>query len=434
MSNNDKWIEMHYVDLAGRTHAVSVPYDALHKEVYIDASSVDMLDISNSDLLLRPIEDTITELPWDRNTYRALTSMWDGESRFWGDSRWVAEKTNSYLTSKNYRVVLGAEVEFFIHKVRYEVNGVHQYLTIVNDEEAPYGVFSKKRAYQAIDLGNVTYNVRVKAIKYLSLMGIAVKKAHHEVAPNQSELVTPSGSPEVVGDYIVTLKYVVRKVARELGYVANFMPKPIANDNGSGMHVHVSLWLGNSNLFWDNEENISQLGRYFIGGILEHGRSLAAIVAPTVNSYKRLVPGFEAPIYLAWGFSNRSVAVRIPKTLDPNGARIEFRVPDPLANPYLALSAITLAGLDGIQRKLDPGDPLKTNSYQLRAWEIKELGIKLLPENLMKAVEELETDNSFLKPVFSRELLDKYIEIKKAEALRVNSIPTPAEFSAYLWW
>ena len=434
MLNNDKWIEMHYVDIAGRTHMVSVPYNALGKEVYIDASSVDMLDISNSDLLLKPIESSMSELPWDKDTYRALTTMWDGEERFWGDSRWVAEKTTSYLASKNYKILLGAEVEFFIHKVRYEVNGVRQHLSIVNDEEAPYGIYSKKTAYQAIDTGSITHDVRVKALRYLSLMGVNIKKTHHEVAPNQSELVTPAGTPADVGDYILTIKYVVRKVASELGYVANFMPKPVANDNGSGMHVHASLWMGDSNLFWDDERNISQLGRYFIGGILEHGRSLASIVAPTVNSYKRLVPGYEAPIYLAWGFSNRSVAVRIPKTLTPDEARIEFRVPDPLANPYLALSAIILAGLDGVQKKIDPGDPLETNSYKLREWELRELGIKTLPTSLSEALEELESDNAYLKPTFLEELLNKYIGIKKSEALKVNSVPTPAEFATYLWW
>jgi len=433
MSINDKWVEMHYIDLAGRTHMVGVPYEALDKEVYIDASSVDMLDISNSDLLLRPVKGSISELPWDKSTYRALTTMWSDGGRFWGDSRWVAEKTDSYLASKNYRAVLGAEVEFFIHRIRYEFNGARQYLNVVNDEEAPYGTYSKKSAYQVIDSGGITHRVRVKAIQYLYLMGVYIRKTHHEVAPNQSELVTPSGNPVEVGDYILTVKYVVRRVANELGYIANFMPKPVGGDNGSGMHVHASLWINNTNLFWDDGE-ISQLARYFIGGILDHGRSLSAIVAPTVNSYKRLVPGYEAPVYLAWGFSNRSVAVRVPKTLSPEGARIEFRVPDPLANPYLALSAIVLAGLDGIKKKIDPGDPLSMNSYKLRDWELKELGIKTLPTNLLEALEELGSDNSYLKPFFPEELLSKYLEVKRREVLKVNSAPTPAEFAAYLSW
>ncbi|MCD6324400.1 MAG: type I glutamate--ammonia ligase [Desulfurococcales archaeon] len=427
--------EVHYVDIVGRLHALTIPYRKLSaREIYIDASSVDMLDISNSDLLLKPDESTVAVLPWEPRKCRVLTSMWLGKERFWGDTRYAAERTENLVRSLGYEAMMGAEVEFFIHRVKYFVNGGKQYVSVHQEEMFPSGIYPPKGMYQALDMWGPAYSVREKATQYLKFMGVEATKQHHEVAPNQAEIVTPSGGPLSVGDYVTTIKYVVKKAASELGYIANFMPKPLSDDNGSGMHVHVSLWINSSNVFWDEEGELSQVGRYFVGGILEHGKSIAALVASTTNSYKRLVPGYEAPVYLAWGYANRSVAVRVPKTQKPSGSRVEFRVPDPLSNPYLALSAILLAGLDGVRKKIDPGDPLRRNAYKLSPNEIKELGIETLPRNLWEAIEHLETDNDYLRPAFPAELIEKYIELKKKEVLSVESIPTPAEYAHYLSW
>jgi glutamine synthetase len=426
-------VEMHYVDIVGRLRSVTVPYDvAFDSEVLIDASSVNMLEIFNSDLHLVPDSKTLKKLPWSSNLYRVMTYMFLDGTRFWGDSRWIAERTIEYARGSGYEVLTGAEIEFFVHKVKYVSDSLKQYVRIHNDEQAPYGSYSRKEAYQAPDISGPAYMVRKKASEYLKKMDIIVRKQHHEVAPNQAEIVTPSGTIKEVGDYIVTVKYVVKKVASDNGYVANFMPKPIAGENGSGMHIHFSLWANGSNAFWD-EGRLSQTGRYFIGGILEHGRSLAALVAPTVNSYKRLISGYEAPVYLAWGIANRSVAVRVPKTNRPKSIRIEFRVPDPLANPYLALSAIALAGLDGVKRKVDPGDPMSCNAYKMKI-DSSERKRKVLPRNLLEAIEELENDHKYLLPAFPRELINRYLEVKRKEAVKVMSVPSPAEFSAYLAW
>ncbi len=431
--NKEAEVEMHYIDIVGRLRSVTVPYNvAFEGEVLIDASSVNMLEIYKSDLQLLPDSKTLAKLPWDYNVYRVMTNMVLDGSRFWGDSRWVAERTEKFAKDLGYEVLMGSEIEFFVHKVRYVSDSLRQYVRIYNDEQAPYGSYSRKEAYQVPDIGGPAYMVRRKASEYLRNMGIIVRKQHHEVAPNQAEIVTPSGTVKKVGDYIITVKYVVKKVASDSGYVANFMPKPIPEENGSGMHVHLSLWKQGSNAFWD-DGRLSQIGRYFIGGVLEHGRSLAALVAPTVNSYKRLVAGYEAPIYLAWGVANRSVAIRVPKTSKPGSIRIEFRVPDPLANPYLALSAIALAGLDGMRKKIDPGDPVSYNAYKLEI-NSAELKRKVLPRNLLEAIEELESDHEYLLPAFPRELISRYLEVKREEAVKVMSIPSPAEFSAYLSW
>lgn len=438
ISNVDAvWVDLHYVDIVGRLHSVTVTYDrAMKADTYFDGSSVGFLDISDSDLHLVPDLKTMKRLPWDPNRFRVISDIWLDGGRFWGDCRAVADRASEAIRSAGYTEKLGAEVEFFVHKVKYVIRTDRQYLHIFNEEYPPAGPYPPKTAYEAPDQWGGPYGVRMLAAEYLRKMGTSVSIHHHEVAPNQVEIATPSGKAKEVADHIITVKYVAKKAASDLGYVANFMPKPLYGDNGSGMHVHFSLWVNGTNVFSDEEsdEGISQIGRYFIGGVLEHGRSLSALVAPTVNSYKRLVPGYEAPIYLAWGIANRSAAVRVPRTRDPRRKRAEFRVPDPLSNPYLALAAILMAGLDGIKKKIDPGDPVKKNLYEMSEWELREHGIRTLPRNLLEAIEELASDNLYLKPVFSNELVDAYIEAKKKEAISVNSVPSPAEFAAYMWW
>ncbi len=266
--------------------------------------------------------------------------------------------------------------------------------------------------------------------------GVKCLVHHHEVASSQCEINMIPGDPIVTADNIMTLKYVVRNIAKKYGRVATFMPKPIFADNASGMHVHVSLWSGSKNLFYDSSDDyaeLSQTGRCFIGGLLEHARSLSAITSPTTNSYKRLVPGYEAPVYLAWSRGNRSAAVRVPiyQKGEDKSKRIEYRPPDPFCNPYLALSGILLAGLDGIKKKIEPGDPVDENIYSMPAEKRASLGIRALPRNLWAAAEELRSDNEYLKPAFTSDVIDKIIEKEEKYIKELEMRPHPYEFQLY---
>jgi glutamine synthetase len=239
---------------------------------------------------------------------------------------------------------------------------------------------------------------------------------------------------------------VVRNVAKQYNKIANFMPKPIfdkknpnSGDNGSGMHVSISLWSkssGSKNIFYDKDDNyaeLSQEGRYYIGGMLDHASSLAAIVAPTVNSYHRMVPGFEAPVYIAWSRGNRSAVIRVPVNEKNNAKskRIEFRAPDPSANSYLAFSAIVAAGLDGIKKKIDPGDPTSENIYKMSDSRRNSLGIKSLPGSLEESLEALKNDSDYLKICFNNELLDTYVAIKEEEMIEVGERTKMSQFILY---
>ncbi len=431
-----EWVDVHYVDLRGRLHSVSVTIDRVLKaNIFFDGSSVDLLDISDSDLHLVPDLGTLVKLPWGDGRGRVMADIWCDGTPFWGNSRGVARKASGYVESVGFKERMGAEVEFFIHKVRFEVRKGYMLTEILNDEEGPKGCLQPKRSYEVTDSVSPTSSVRWEIVRSLREIGVRASIHHHEVAPNQAEISTAALDALGLGDEVLTIKFVAKHVARVWGYVANFMPKPIYGDNGSGMHVHVSLWRDGYNAFNDDSEpsGVSQLCRYFIGGLLEHGRALAALVSPTTNSYKRLVPGYEAPVYLAWGIANRSAAVRVPKTSDPAKRRVEFRPPDPMANPYLAASAILLAGLDGIKHKVEPGDPIQKNIYAMSERELRELGVKTLPRSLSEALEELESDCEFLRPAFTRQLLEKYVEIKRAEIRRVELYPSPAEYLEYLW-
>ncbi len=435
-SNEVKWVEVHYTDLRGRLHSVCVTYERVVKgDVFFDGSSVDLLDISDSDLHLVPDMKTLAKLPWGEDKGRVFADIWMNGSPFWGNSRGVARKASEYLRDHGFSELMGAEVEFFIHKVKFKVGKGVLYARVINDEEPPMWGLPSKRSYEVTDSVSTVASIRWSIVRALNEMGVKASIHHHEVAPNQAEISTPSLNAIDLGDAVLTIKYVAKHVAREWGYVANFMPKPIFGDNGSGMHVHISLWRDGVNVFSDDSDpaGISQLCRYFIGGLLDHGRSLAAIVSPTTNSYKRLVPGYEAPIYLAWGVANRSAAVRVPRAPTSRKRRIEFRPPDPMANPYLAAAAILAAGIDGIRRKIDPGDPIQRSLYSMSEAELRELGVKTLPKSLSEALDELESDHEYLRPVFPKELIERYLDLKREEIRRVEVYPTPAEFMEYLW-
>lgn len=429
-----KRLIIHYTDLRGFIRSVERPYENNNSIENIiattDGSSVyGFENIERSDLVLKPDLSTLTEVPWNNNVTRSLAMIYtpDGE-RYNKDPRFVAEKTNNLLRELGYKIMMGAELEFFLLKkleLSFDEHGLQIFMRQELAEDSWY-----KKIYHETDSQDPLFIYRLRLIEYLENMRYGVETSHHEVARSQIELSLKAGDPVYLGDEIVTTKWVAKHVANEMGMRPVFMPKPLYEMNGNGLHLHISLWRDDKNLFYDTN-GLSDVARYFIGGLIEHCRSLAAIIAPTTNSYKRLVPGYEAPVYCLWSRYNRSVAIRIPYASDERRVRIEFRPPDPSSNPYLAVSAVILAGLDGINRKIDPGPEFVGNAYKLSQEDIKRDGIKTLPRNLEEALEELENDHDYLKPVFSKDLVESYIEIKREEIREIDKRPSPYEFMLY---
>lgn len=437
-------VQIHYTDLAGFLRGVEVLYESLEKNRFpgaLDGSSVyGFLGVERSDLLLEPVKETLKPVPWRNGLWRVIGRIYTPEgSRFSRDPRFVAENLVNYLDDMGFKALIGAELEFFLFKsveVRLEPYGTLGYsIQSLEFVGSSGGYFNPmKRSYHTLEPMDTLVDFRVSFSKALEALGYGSSVLHHEVASSQIEAALRSGDPVYVGDEVVTAKWVARNIARMNGLVAVFMPKPLYGDNGSGLHIHLSLWdRGLSrNLFAEGIGGLSELARSFIAGILEHARSLAAIVAPTTNSYRRLIPGYEAPVYCVWGYFNRTAIIRIPASPEPSKVRVEFRAPDPTANPYLAIAATVMAGLDGVRRKLDPGDPFEGNAYKLSKDDLRRLGIKMLPASLDEALDELESDHDYLKPVFPRDLIETYIELKRAESREVNMRPHPYEFYLYL--
>lgn len=417
-SQGVKFVELEYVDLSGtlRSEILSLESFKSKRSGSFDASSVGLSVIEWSDAVLVP--DPHTAVTKD-DVLRMLSEIWEpfGGGRSPKDPRYVAERVEEVLSDQGYRGMVGPEMEF---------------MTLTEDLR-PVSTWGNapKLNYHLSSPSDPLYEFKLEVMDELMSLGLQPEVTHHEVGVGQSEVSVRADTPLRSADKVMRVKRAIREVARDFGLIATFMPKPVPGDNGSGMHFHLSLWDKEKNLFYDPDDGyaeLSQVGRYFVGGILDHMGSLAAIVAPTVNSYKRLVPGFEAPIYAVWGRANRSAAIRVPvyRKGGENSKRIEFRVPDPSCNPYLAFAATFAAGLDGIRRKIDPGDPVDTNAYT------SELMAKRLPRTLHEALDELESDNSYLKGIFEAPTLETYVEIKRKEASEIGSWPSEAEYKAYL--
>ncbi|MCD6380916.1 MAG: glutamine synthetase, partial [Candidatus Odinarchaeota archaeon] len=284
-----------------------------------------------------------------------------------------------------------------------------------------------------------THDYRIELCEKIMEMGLNITKTHHEVATSgQVEIVLDAEGVKNSADNVQVFKNVARNVAYRMGLICTFMPKPIPFDNGSGMHLHISLWKGDRNAFYDKDDDyaeISQTCRYFIGGILEHARALSAIVAPTINSYKRLKPHYEAPVYLSWGKENRSALIRIPYYTKgeewEEKRRIEVRFPDPTCNPYLAFSTIIAAGLDGIKNKIDPGDPVESSVYSMGESELKGMGIDSLPDSLEEALDEMESDE-LIERVLGSYVMEKYLDAKREEIREFRDQVTLWEYLKYL--
>jgi glutamine synthetase len=393
-------------------------------------------------------------VPWIEQapTARLICDILSGGSKrdlFPRDPRGLAKRAERYVSEQGYDTSYwGPEVEFFVFD-KLEVNTMTPYQGQsyrIASREAPWSSDSVayalrlKEGYLPSAPGDTLMEYRNECVDVLTNnFGIVCDAHHHEVATaGQCEIDIRYDTLVNAGDAVQSYKYIVKNIAKKHNMIATMMPKPIALDNGSGMHVNVSLWSRGRNLFYDPGDEyaeLSELARYFGGGIMDHARALAAIIAPTTNSYRRLVPGYEAPVYIAWSTGNRSAIIRIPahykgeKFADMK--RIEFRAPDPSCNPYLAFSAIMAAGLDGIRKKRSIGDPVDEDIFKMSPKRRRDLGIKQLPASLREAYEELESDSAFLKPVFGDDTVDMIVEHEAKEHTEVTVRPHPHEFSMY---
>ncbi|MCS7140329.1 MAG: type I glutamate--ammonia ligase [Candidatus Nezhaarchaeota archaeon] len=457
-----KFVDLQFADLAGSLRHVTIPRREVDEDLFkegapkLDGSSVKgFSQVHDSDMVLKPDPNTYAIIPWLSEKYKTARFICDV---YWGfkrgrlesDPRYIAQRAEEYLRSEGFTTSYwGSEVEFFVFdKTGWDVlNAYRGQSYYIASREAAWNAEASssypirfKEGYLLASPYDTLMEFRFECVKMLEEFFNVYCGAHHrEVATaGQQEIDIYRDTLVNMADSIVTLKYVVKNVAKSMNLLATFMPKPIFNDNASGMHIHVSLWKDCQNIFYDPNDSyaeLSQLGRYFVGGLKEHAKSLTAITCPTTNSYKRLVPGFEAPVYIVWGKANRSACIRIPAYHKGAKAaltkRVEYRPPDPSANPYLCLAAILAAGLDGIKKKIDPGDPIDENVYLMTPERRRALGIETLPSSLKQAIEELQSDMEYLKPVFTREAMERFVEIINDRYVQVAIRPHPYEFYLY---
>ena len=455
-SNGAKQVDLRFTDLPGLAQHVSYPMSELTEDAFeegfgFDGSSIrGWAAINESDMLLIPDPTTAYMDPFAQvPTLVMVCDIVDPITRqhYERDPRWIAEKAEVYLrnTGVGDTAYFGAEAEFFIFdSIRFEQKENFAFY-YVDAEEGRWNSGREgsnlgyrpryKEGYFPTPPTDHHQDLRSEMVQTMIDCGLHVECHHHEVATGgQAEIDQRYDTLLKSADNMMLYKYIVRNVARRAGKTVTFMPKPLFGDNGSGMHTHQSLWKEGKPLFaGDGYAGLSQLGLWYIGGLLRHARALSALIAPTTNSYKRLVPGFEAPVNLAYSRRNRSAAVRIPMySPSPKAKRLEFRPPDPSCNPYLAFAAMVMAGLDGVLNKVDPGEPLDKDIYDLSPEEMK--NVPSMPGSLDEALDCLEEDHEFLTKgdVFTEELIETYINYKRtAEAEAVRLRPHPYEFSLY---
>jgi glutamine synthetase len=451
-------VDVKFCDLPGTWQHFSIPASALEEEVFRDGLGFDgssirgFQAINESDMLLLPdptsaFVDPVLEVP----TLSLTCDIYDPITLepYSRDPRFIGFKAEEYLKTTGVATTScwGPEAEFFIfNSVRYDQNAHEGYYHIDSEE----GVWNSgrngtpnlghrprhKEGYFPVPPVDRLQDVRSKIMLALIEAGIPVEVQHHEVATaGQAEIDIRFGPLVQTADRLMTYKYIVKNVCHRLGYTATFMPKPLFGDNGSGMHCHQSLWNGTTPLFFDETgyASLSEMARHYIGGLIAHAPALLALCAPTTNSYRRLVPGFEAPVNLMYSARNRSAICRIPMySSSPKAKRVEFRAPDPTANPYLAFAAMLMAGLDGVRRKIEPPEPIDEDLYELH--DERKAGIKTVPGSLAEALNALERDQAFLLEgdVFTPDVLDTWIAMKREKEVGpMNLRPHPYEFFLY---
>jgi glutamine synthetase len=454
--NKVQVVDMKFVDLIGTWQHFTIPISELTEGLFKDGSGLDGSSIrgwkaiNKSDMLLVPDPATACLDPFcSIPTLSLIGNVVDPITRetYDRDPRFIAQKAEKYLQSTKIGDISywGPEAEFFIFDhARYDQTNHSGYYFIDSDEGVWNmgqegvnlgGKIRHKEGYFPVPPTDTQQDIRTEMILEMEKAGIATEKHHHEVATaGQAEIDIRFDSLVRTADKMMMFKYIVKNVARRHGKTATFMPKPIFGDNGSGMHTHQSIWKEGKPLFAGKEyAGVSQMCLHYIGGILKHAPALAAFTNPSTNSYKRLTPGFEAPVLLAYSSRNRSAGIRIPMySPSPKAKRIEVRFPDPAANPYLAFSAMLMAGLDGIENKINPGEPAEKDLYDLEAKEAAK--IRTMPGSLDEALNHLEKNHQFLLKggVFSEDLVESWISYKRAKEVDTMRLrPHPYEFFLY---
>ena len=454
-----KMIDLRFTDMPGSTHHISIPIKYLDEDLFkngvgFDGSSVrGFQSIENSDMTMVPDVTTGYIDPfYSEKTIAFYCNVVDPVTyeSYNRDPRYIAQKAEKYLKASGLgdTAYFGPEAEFFVfNDVKYdsgsnfafhEVDSSEGAWNTGKDEGPNLGHKPRhKGGYFPLPPGDTLQDVRTEMVLTMEDIGINVEASHHEVATGGQCEIDLEFSPLLsMADDLLRYKYVVKNVAKQHGLTATFMPKPLFEDNGSGMHVHSSIWKNNETLMYKkgNYADLSQFALNYIGGILKHAPSLLAFCAPTTNSYKRLVPGFEAPVNIAYSQANRTASVRIPNnyTASPKAKRVEFRCPDPSSNPYLAFSAILMAGLDGVKNNIDPGDPTDINIYEAPADVLAK--IPSTPGSLSEALDALEGDHAYLLEgdVFTKDNIETYISYKREnEVSPMDLRPHPHEFNLY---
>jgi glutamine synthetase len=453
--NEIEWVDLRFTDPKGKWQHLSmvasaIDDDMLNDGFMFDGSSIEgWKAINESDMILKPDLGATYVDPFSATPMLILVCNVVEPSTgelYARDPRSTATRAEAYLKQTGIAdtVFVGPEAEFFMFDdVKFE-NTYSSSTYTLDDVELPTNTNKSyesgnlahrpraKGGYFPVAPVDSAVDIRAEMVSTMLEMGLPCDKHHHEVAAAQHELGLTFGKLVQTADRMQVYKYVVHQVAHAYGKTATFMPKPIAQDNGSGMHTHMSLWNDGKPLFAGNGyAGLSETALYFIGGVIKHARALNAFTNPTTNSYKRLVPGFEAPVLLAYSSRNRSASCRIPYGAGEKAKRVEFRFPDALANPYLAYAAIMMAGLDGIQSRIHPGEPMDKNLYDLPPAEL--VAVPTVCGSLREALNSLEADHDFLLKgdVFTKDQIDAYIELKWPEVMRWETSPSPVEFDMY---
>ncbi|MGQ3353452.1 MAG: type I glutamate--ammonia ligase [Phreatobacter sp.] len=453
--NDVKYVDLRFTDPRGKWQHVTFDITMIDEEIFAEGTMFDGSSIAGwkaineSDMLLMLDPSTAQIDPFFAETTLSIVcdilepSTGEPYNR---DPRGIAKKAEAYLKSTKIgdTIFVGPEAEFFVFDdVKFAAEPYHTGFK-VDSSELP------TNSYTDYEGGNLGHRVRIKGgyfpvppidslqdmrgemLASMAKMGVKVEKHHHEVASAQHELGMKFDTLTHMADQMQIYKYCIHQVANIYGKTATFMPKPVFGDNGSGMHVHQSIWKGGKPLFAGNKyADLSQECLWYIGGIIKHAKSLNAFTNPSTNSYKRLVPGYEAPVLLAYSARNRSASCRIPWTANPKAKRVEVRFPDPTANPYLAFAAMLMAGIDGITNKIDPGSAMDKDLYDLPPKELKK--IPTVCGSLREALANLDKDRAYLKAggVFNDDFIDSYIELKMTEVMRFEMTPHPVEYDMY---
>ncbi|GIL37906.1 type I glutamate--ammonia ligase [Roseiterribacter gracilis] len=450
-----KYVDLRFTDPRGKLqhtaqHVSTIDEDVFQDGIMFDGSSIaGWKAINESDMILKLDPSTAILDPFAAQPTLAIfcdivePSTGQPYNR---DPRSIAKAAEAYAKSTGIAdtVFFGPEAEFFVFDdVRYQVD-MNKVSYEFDSEEGPYNMGRKyedgnlghkipvKGGYFPVAPMDTCADLRAEMVSTLADMGVDVEKHHHEVAASQHELGIKFANLVKCADNMQLYKYVVHNVAHAYGKTATFMPKPVFGDNGSGMHVHQSLWKGGKPLFAGNlYADLSEMCLFYIGGIIKHAKALNAITNPTTNSYKRLVPGYEAPVLLAYSSRNRSASCRIPYVTSPKAKRVEVRFPDPAANPYLAFAAMLMAGLDGIQNRIHPGDAMDKNLYDLPPQELAQ--VPTVCGSLREALDSLKKDHEFLLKgdVFSKDMIESLIELRMEEVMAFETSPHPIEYKMY---